>query len=670
MKNTFFLVRNEKGSNKMGVERLFSTVTKTLDILSVRGMKQKCKYYLLDFNSILHVVSSGMDYTVITDNLHSHIVDAVVNYLCNIVLPFCEDVEYLFVSVDGVPSKSKMLEQRRRRYAGDAQEILREKIYREHGLNIPNKLWNRSEISPGTDFMKVLDLKMFTPEVRSKIRGVYPKLKYYIYSDSSVRGEGEHKILSFLRSLSLVENERIAIYSPDSDIPVLCLTLDMDTSRSIVVIRHNQQENNYDIIDIKKFYNEIFAEVGNSSHGVKDIALLFTIFGNDFVPKIPSYDVRYNFQHLFKAYLHAYYKTRQERLIVGNGKILNLALLRNIFSKLSETENQRLQINYLSHYNVNLPTTIYRMLDEGWIDPMAPIDNFLMVYMQHRFDPSYDDYFFKFNQKEFRIYTGVTNKDELKKISDPIEREYFEATHRIDPKDFLRLGEVELTYKDGVYRSRKGNYSSSDYYNEFFQEDRIPDVSKAYVIALKWVFNTYFLSHQNDWVYPYTRAPLMKDISEILFNPNDDFGIPNINLHFTPIQQLFYIIPIPRLVTLIPMPYRNEITPEILQKFQTELEKHVNDLMDLRGVTYANKGFSNFVFPLSDKEIKSMFPTYPKHGYDFDSPDIYVLRNQCFNLACYANILGTFLKGNDSDETIRRKNTCLKRRVLPILQRY
>ena len=126
----------------------------------------------------------------------------------------------------------------------------------------------------------------------------------------------------------------------------------MDTSRSIVVIRHNQQENNYDIIDIKKFYNEIFAEVGNSSHGVKDIALLFTIFGNDFVPKIPSYDVRYNFQHLFKAYLHAYYKTRQERLIVGNGKILNLALLRNIFSKLSETENQRLQINYLSHYNV------------------------------------------------------------------------------------------------------------------------------------------------------------------------------------------------------------------------------------------------------------------------------------------------------------------------------
>ena len=256
----------------------------------------------------------------------------------------------------------------------------------------------------------------------------------------------------------------------------------------------------------------------------------------------------------------------------------------------------------------------------------------------------------------------LQNKDELKKISDPIEREYFEATHRIDPKDFLRLGEVELTYKDGVYRSRKGNYSSSDYYNEFFQEDRIPDVSKAYVIALKWVFNTYFLSHQNDWVYPYTRAPLMKDISEILFNPNDDFGIPNINLHFTPIQQLFYIIPIPKLVTLIPMPYRNEITPEILQKFQTELEKHVNDLMDLRGVTYANKGFSNFVFPLSDKEIKSMFPTYPKHGYDFDSPDVYVLRNQCFNLACYANILGTFLKGNDSDETIRRKITCLKRK--------
>ena len=46
----------------------------------------------------------------------------------------------------------------------------------------------------------------------------------------------------------------------NSDTPVLCLTLKEEIARSIIIIRHNQQENNYDIIDVSKLYDEIYNE--------------------------------------------------------------------------------------------------------------------------------------------------------------------------------------------------------------------------------------------------------------------------------------------------------------------------------------------------------------------------------------------------------------------------
>ena len=106
---------------------------------------------------------------------------------------------------------------------------------------------------------------------------------------------------------------------------------------------------------------------------------------------------------------------------------------------------------------------------------------------------------------------------------------------------------------------------------------------------------------------------------------------------FTPIQHLFYITP-PRLIRLIPSPYREQIPQSVIRLFDNELRKHIDDLLDLRGVTFMNKGFPRMEFPLTDEQVKSMFRDYPKHNYDFYSKDIDVLRNQNFNLANFAGI--------------------------------
>ena len=62
-----------------------------------------------------------------------------------------------------------------------------------------------------------------------------------------------------------------------------------------------------------------------------------------------------------------------------------------------------------------------------------------------------------------------------------------------------------------------------------------------------------------------------------------------------------------------------------------------------------------------------MFKDYPKHGYNFDSRDIDILRNQIFNLANIAEILGNYLTHSYSDEIVKQQTKCLKERVLPIL---
>jgi 5'-3' exonuclease len=616
-------------------------------------------------------VSSSGDYSGIDsiDKIYIVVIDNVIDYLCHIVLPFCEDVEYLFIATDGVPSKAKMIEQRRRRYAADAQSIIREQIYAKHGKVAPTQLWNRSMISPATDFMKLLDLKLFSAETKARIHQIYPKLKQYIYSGSDVRMEGEHKILSFLRSLALsVKDEKIAVFSPDSDTPVLCLTTDI--SQVITVIRHNQQENSYDIIDINRFYQEIYSRVGNSAKGVKDISLLFTTFGNDFLPKIPSYDVRFNFEHLFTTYMQVFNKL-QKRLISSTQLKINLKFLGEIFYMMSLSEKLRLEINYLSHYNQNLPPAIYMMLEENKLDRRDPLNSFFYLFSTYRYDERYDKYFSKINNVfEFRLFSGMTNRDEYRKILDPIEKEVFAATHRVNPRDFLRLGEVNLINERESYIVEPTGYGSTDYYNEFFNGENIADICKSYVTGLIWVFNRYFLDVENDFVYHYERSPLMREISEVLYSAkSEDFRIPDLRIHFSPIQQLFYITPIPRMLRIIPEKYRNEIPPNILQKFQNELDKLIetDDILDLRGVTFANKGFSRIKFPLNDEQVKSMFKDYPKHNYNFDLQDIDILRNQCCNLANFAQMLGQYLGNNFSDKIVKLQSRCLRTHVLPIL---
>jgi 5'-3' exoribonuclease 2 len=115
----------------------------------------------------------------------------------------------LYIAIDGVAPRAKMNQQRSRRFrAAFEAEIQRqrdEKLIQEwstKGVFIPErkKNFDSNIITPGTEFMSDISsgIKGY---ITSKLQNdlVWKNLNV-IYNDANVSGEGEHKILEFIKS--------------------------------------------------------------------------------------------------------------------------------------------------------------------------------------------------------------------------------------------------------------------------------------------------------------------------------------------------------------------------------------------------------------------------------------------------------------------------------------
>ncbi|CEH14476.1 5-3 exoribonuclease 2 [Ceraceosorus bombacis] len=146
----------------------------------------------------------------------------------------------LMMAIDGVAPRAKMNQQRSRRFraAQEAREKEEEMAkaleeWKSRGLTVldegseKKKSWDRNAITPGTPFMDLLaaSLRYWVAKKMNEDAGW--KNLQVIISDASVPGEGEHKIMDYIRRQRAQPahdpNTKHVIYGLDADLIMLSL---------------------------------------------------------------------------------------------------------------------------------------------------------------------------------------------------------------------------------------------------------------------------------------------------------------------------------------------------------------------------------------------------------------------------------------------------------------
>jgi 5'-3' exonuclease len=674
----------------MGIERLFSTISRAFPAVTLKRNKVPCKYFCIDFNSIVHVVSSelqkeyeiakGRGFAKTSQEFSKKVLEGVANRLINEILEFADGIEFLFIATDGVPSKAKMLEQRRRRYSDFILYNKRQEIFNRHKDNLRKariykdvreysweqdrslspEIWNRNMISPGTAFMEQLNEMMLSKEIRNRIFQKCPTLKHYVYSSSLENSEGEHKILRFLRSLPVGSSGPFLIFSPDSDMSVLSLIASSRNSlHDIKIVRHNQQKENYDIVDVDILRTEI-EKYGN----VEDISILLTVFGNDFLPKIPTFNISEDIQTLF-----VYSNVREElggtmRLVKGNS--IDLSALELIVRKLAGTEDRNACRNFLTKYYGRDFVNRIEMEVVG-----TPLERDIIGALNKWLETNRIPEVIRTNSITDRRHQQRLQEETGRNFPSPYEQEMYKFNNMLDDYNPLpmeeEIGSINVDKNVFPQTATMNKNALDSYYDNYFSpETDIQEICREYVKGIIWVFRLYFLDKMNDWVYKFERGPLAKDLANAipLVSYRDTvIEEDRVRLHFNNIQQLLYVTPLMRVGMIIPERYKLRLR-KVLHDFP-KLDMTANDFgfekLDCRAMIFLNRCINTVKFEMDDKTIETIFTDYQKNNFDFESEDPSVLFNQNFNIANRYGLAGDYISHADSfsDEKLRKQAKCI-----------
>ncbi|KAJ6627544.1 XRN 5'-3' exonuclease N-terminus-domain-containing protein [Mycena sp. CBHHK59/15] len=227
----------------------------------------------------------------------------------------------LFMAIDGVAPRAKMNQQRSRRFRA-AQEAKEKEIGRAESLLIWQAMgkeisdfdrgegWDTNAITPGTPFMELLAISLRYWVVQKMNTDPGWKNIQVLISDAGVPGEGEHKIMDFIRRQRINPghdpNTRHVIYGLDADLIMLgiathephfwVLREDVFADANNTACRKCGQEGHYaalctatEIIELD-VPQTLFPY--NFEQAVDDWVLLIFFVGNDFLPHLPSLEIR------------------------------------------------------------------------------------------------------------------------------------------------------------------------------------------------------------------------------------------------------------------------------------------------------------------------------------------------------------------------------------------
>jgi len=371
----------------------------------------ECDNFYIDMNGIIHPCSHPENGPQPQSEVEMY--ENVCRYIDRL-FRVARPRKLLYLAIDGVAPRAKMNQQRARRFRS-AQEVrekneIEEKVrgsLEDQGMNLPSKpkkssTWDSNVITPGTPFMKNLsDYVRFYIRKKMSEDKAWRQIKV-IFSDASIPGEGEHKIMAHIRlqrTMSTYDPNLVHIlHGLDADLIMLALAtheahfyilreevifgrrgaefnerrkdqngftsqqklLDEEVGPSAMALLENRHKplvrlsvpilREYLQGEFRSCENVPFQEV-SFEHVIDDIVFLCFFVGNDFLPHLPSLDIRDGaLDFLFNVYkkvlptLGSYITDHGGKVNLSNVDVILAevgAIEDHVFSMRNESEKRR-----------------------------------------------------------------------------------------------------------------------------------------------------------------------------------------------------------------------------------------------------------------------------------------------------------------------------------------
>ncbi|GAM21948.1 hypothetical protein SAMD00019534_051230 [Acytostelium subglobosum LB1] len=464
----------------------------------------------LDMNGIIHTCSQEITGSGVLSFSEEDLIRKVCNYvdkLFHIIRP----TKLFYMAIDGVAPRSKLNQQRQRRFLSVFLENKAKEQMVKDGKEVPEVIFSRAAITPGTDFMYNLSesLQFF---IKKKIsEDLSWREVEIIFSGPENPGEGEHKIIDYIRknkaSPDWDPNQSHCIYGLDADLILLALVTHephFSILREEVSFKPTKRKLDFQMLHVSLLREYLDLEMRNDALEfgydleciIDDFIMIMIIFGNDFVPHLPFCEISNNgLNHVMQIY---------KDLLPDLGGYL--------------TDSAQIDLDRLQLFL-----------------------NKIAVYEQKQQNLSGDD---DDDVDDLSSDEDSASLESERQAIDNIKQHFSD----MDFADEEKEDDAQQAWKNAYYRQ---------YFDDFPENfDEMAEFKhgllQSYLEGLLWVLNYYHhgcISWR--WFYPYYFAPLACDFTDLSsFEFNFEPGTP-----VTPYQQLMSVLP-PQSAYLLPAAYR------------------------------------------------------------------------------------------------------------------
>ncbi|CAI8616212.1 unnamed protein product [Vicia faba] len=542
----------------------------------------------LDMNSIIHPCFHPND-----DNIYTSPPTTFVEVFANIfdyidhLVAIVKPRKLLYMAIDGVAPRAKMNQQRTRRYrtAKDDEMLeaeekrLRKQFEMEGKQVVPKQECEVSDsniITPGTEFMHQLS-KALKAYISSRISSdSLWKDIMVILSDANVPGEGEHKIMSFVRKQRGLSdynpNTVHCLYGSDADLIMLGLSSHEPHFSILRELLHIWLLREYLELDMKiqdppKNFIVDFERI------VDDFIFICFFAGNDFLPHLPSLDI---FEGSIDLLMTVY---KQEFHKLG-GYLVDINKIgekHSAFVKLSRVEKFILMVGTYEEKIFNRRSAIRakklrRLISdhENLKQNKHDACNFFDIENENSSDcalriakPATSNNVFAVSDEEILKNTNDL-KEELKKCI-KAKGDLFKSGDFLADK--IKLGTVG--FKERYYKEKFSVDGSTNI------EIKRKEVVQKYTEGLLWVLEYYFSGVASwTWFYPFHYSPFASDFKGMgQVRVKFEKGVP-----FLPFDQLLSVLPqrsaraLPEAYAQLMLDDHSKIFDLFPQQFEVDIE--------------------------------------------------------------------------------------------------